>query len=229
MLKNLPKNLALAAAVALGSTAAQAAIVNGFANGGFEVLGTPENPALGWAQGNDGYSISNDARTGSYSARLASAPVKAAVLLQNSIDDGGMAPLTVGDTPDFSFWAKGFAGTTGNANYALRYLDGTGNILANSGPVFFHTAINEDTWTEFTLNLGAVPEGATVAFLEIVQAIGPIGTGPAGEEWLAGEILIDDVFLGIENGVSEVPVPAAAWLFGSALLGLAGAKRKKAA
>ena len=29
------------------------------------------------------------------------------------------------------------------------------------------------------------------------------------------------------SGVYEVPVPAAAWLFGSALLGLAGAKRKK--
>lgn len=30
------------------------------------------------------------------------------------------------------------------------------------------------------------------------------------------------------SGVSEVPVPAAAWLFGSALVGLAGAKRRRA-
>lgn len=31
------------------------------------------------------------------------------------------------------------------------------------------------------------------------------------------------------NGVSEVPVPAAAWLFGSALIGLAGVGRRKSA
>jgi hypothetical protein len=35
----------------------------------------------------------------------------------------------------------------------------------------------------------------------------------------------DGIFL--EGTVSAVPVPAAAWLFGSALIGLAGIKRKK--
>ena len=39
----------------------------------------------------------------------------------------------------------------------------------------------------------------------------------------------NDALYGIQMvfSVSEVPVPAAAWLFGSALLGLAGIKRKK--
>lgn len=36
---------------------------------------------------------------------------------------------------------------------------------------------------------------------------------------------IDDVMWG--NSIAEVPVPAAAWLFGSALIGLVGIKRKK--
>lgn len=228
MLKNIHKHLALAAAVTLSSAASQAAIVNGFANGGFEIIGD-STPALGWVPANDGYTLSTDALSGTYSARLMSAPVKAAILLQNSVEDGGMAPLVAGDNPLFSFWAKGFAGTTGNANYALRYLDDVGTILSDSGPTFFHGAINTTTWTEFTLDLGPVPEGAAVAFLEIVQAIGPIGEGPGGEIWLPGEILIDDVFLGVENGMSEVPVPAAAWLFGSALLGLVGVKRRKTA
>ncbi|MCB1701921.1 MAG: VPLPA-CTERM sorting domain-containing protein [Pseudomonadales bacterium] len=37
-----------------------------------------------------------------------------------------------------------------------------------------------------------------------------------------------DYALRLGDSVSPVPVPAAAWLFGSALLGLAGVKRKKA-
>jgi hypothetical protein len=46
------------------------------------------------------------------------------------------------------------------------------------------------------------------------------------------EISIDggaswDQSIGSSHMVSEVPVPAAAWLFGSALIGLAGIKRKK--
>lgn len=47
------------------------------------------------------------------------------------------------------------------------------------------------------------------------------------------EILMD-TYLSLDNGVytgfaevSEVPIPAAAWLFGSAFIGLAGIKRKK--
>lgn len=50
-----------------------------------------------------------------------------------------------------------------------------------------------------------------------------------------GEVLIDDITVATSSatatiefaGVSEVPVPAAAWLFGSAILGLATVKRRK--
>jgi hypothetical protein len=220
MTNTLYKNVVLAAAILLGSTAAQAATVNGFANGGFENVGTT-SPAESWVGANAGYTLSTDARTGTYSASLSSPQFLAAVMLQNSVDDGGLAPLTAGDNPLLSFWAKGFAGTTGNALFSLRYLDDDGFILATSNNQFFHTVINDSTWTEITYDLGAVPVGASAAFIEMVQGIGPIN----GTDLFGGEILIDDLYLGVQ----AVPVPAAAWLFGSALLGLAGLKRRKTA
>ena len=183
-----------AAALALSAGVAQAATQNGFANGGFEVVGAA-TPAESWLQAAGGYSLSTDARTGSFAAQLMSPQLNAAVFLQNSIEQGGLAPLTAGDTPTLSFWAKGTAGTTGNANFALRYLDGVGNILANSQAQFFHTLINENSWTEITYSLGVVPPGAAAAFIEFSQSIGPIGVGPAGEDWFEGLVLIDDLSL----------------------------------
>jgi hypothetical protein len=224
MLKHNLKTIAAALAMLLGTGAAQAAVTNGFANGGFENAGTGDL-AANWVEGNQGYSrVCGGAGNGSdCAAQLLSPQIAAAVVVQNSVDQGLLPPLTEGDNPLLSFSAKGFAGTKGNANFALRYLDSTGNIMSNSGPLDFHTLINTSTWTEITFDLGVVPVGATAAFLEIVQAIGPIGTGPAGENWLAGEIFIDDVYL----GVAAVPVPAAVWLFGSGLLGLIGVARRK--
>lgn len=208
------------------AVASSANAVGIFANSGFEAAGAGDL-AANWIEGNQGYSrVCGGAGHGSDCAmQLMSPQVAAAIGLQNSVDNGGLT-LVAGSNPLLSFWAKGFAGTTGNANYALRYLDGTGTIMSNSGPQFFQGLINPTTWTELTFDLGAVPLGASAAFIEIVQGIGPIGTGPAGENWLAGEIFIDDVNL----TTSAVPVPAAAWLFGSALLGLGGvARRRKAA
>lgn len=186
------------AAMALIAGTAQAATMNGFANGGYEVAGAT-TPAASWLQAASGYSRSADAHTGSFSAQLASPAFNAAVMLQNSIDQGGLAPLTVGDSPVLTFWAKGTAGGTGNALFALRYLDGTGNIKANSGNVFFHTSINPTTWTQITYSLGAVPAGATAAFIEFSQGIGPIEAGLP-----AGRVLVDDLYLGV---VAAAPVP----------------------
>ncbi|MDZ7592897.1 MAG: hypothetical protein U5L05_19935 [Rubrivivax sp.] len=115
--------------------------------------------------------------------------------MQNSIEQGGRPPLVAGTSPTLRFWAKGTAGGTGNVLFALRYLDDVGNIKADSLNVFFQGSINTTTWTEITYNLGPVPVGATAAFIEFAQNIGPIGVGPAGEDWFAGEVLIDDVSL----------------------------------
>ncbi|MEM9914416.1 MAG: PEP-CTERM sorting domain-containing protein [Planctomycetota bacterium] len=198
--------VAAAAVVATVGTSASAA--NLFANGGFETTGTTF-PAEGWQAAAAGYSLSTDARTGNFAAELSSPAFNAAVMLQNSVEDGGLPGITPGDNPLLSFWAKGNAGGTGNVLFALRYLDATGNILADSGLQFFQGDINENTYTEITYDLGVVPLGAAAAFIEFSQGIGPI----EDPNLPAGTVLIDDLVL------DGVPVPEPASL---ALLGLGG-------
>jgi hypothetical protein len=209
-------SIVAAAAMSLFAGAAQA-VTNGFANGGFEMMGA-STPADSWLGAANGYSLSTDARSGAFAAQLSSAAFGAAVMLQNSVKDGGMPALVVGDTPTLSFWAKGTAGTTGNVLFALRYLDGDGNIKADSQLQFFQDKINESSWTEITFNLGAVPVGASAAFLEFSQAIGPIdGLTP-------GKVLIDDLVLGV------VPEPGTYALMLAGLVAVgAVARRRRAA
>lgn len=218
------------AAMALCAGAAQADTTNGFANGGFETAGVT-TPADAWLAAAGGYSRSDDAHTGSFSAQLASPALNAAVMLQNSIEQGGLPALTVGDTPTLSFWAKGDAGGTGNVLFALRYLDGTGNKLADSLNQFFQGQISTEGWTKITYNLGAVPVGATAAFIEFSQGIGPID-----ESNRAGKVLIDDIYLGvfaedkppIEPPIGVIPEPEtyALMLMGLAAVGVAARRRR---
>jgi hypothetical protein len=161
-----------------------------FGNVGFELAGAT-TPADKWLAANAGYTRSTDAHSGSFSAQLSSPAFRAAVMLQNSVEQGGRPALTVGTTPVLTFWAKGTAGGTGNVLFALRYLDGVGNIKANSLEQHFEGLINPNTWTRITYTLpGGVPVGAVAAFIEFSQAIGPIDASNP-----AGLVLIDDLSL----------------------------------
>jgi hypothetical protein len=220
-----------AAALALCAGVAQAATQNGIANGGFENA-TPIDPlppggvssfAASWLSSPTGNPVmlSTDARTGSYAALL-TVPngFGGSTMFQNSIDQGGLLPLTAGDSPKLSFWAKGDVSTTGNVLFALRYLNGTGGILANSGNQFFQGSINTRTWTEITYDLGAVPVGAVAAFLEMNTAVGPLLDGRPNA------VLIDDIYL----GVAAIPEPStyALMLAGLAGVGLLAKRRRQA-
>ncbi len=218
------KNLRL---VVLGVTAlsllsltsiASAATVNAFANGSFEIAGTT-TPAEAWLEGGtSGYTRSTDALTGDFSMQLMAQEFGSAVGLQNNVEDGGQPPLIVGDQPELSFWSKGFAGTTGNVLFALRYLDGVGGILYDSGPQFFQGAINQATWTEITFTPDPVPVGAVAAFIEFSQAIGPID----GDPNLPGTVLIDDVNLDV-----AIPEPASIALVALGGVSLLFLRRRK--
>ena len=211
-----------AATLVLCASAAQAATTNGFANGGFETVGTT-TAAASWLAGASGYTRSADAHTGSFSALLASPAFNAAVMLQNSKEQGGLANLTVGDTPTLSFWAKGSAGGTGNVLFALRFLDDIGNIKYNSGNQFFQGSINPTTWSQITFVAGAVPVGATAAFIEFSQGIGPIDAGNP-----AGAVKIDDIYLGVAAAVPE-PGTYALMLAGLGMVGGLALRRRRAA
>lgn len=212
------KSLSFVAAAALALCAGAAQADNGFANGGFEITGPAATPAAQWLKGAAGYTLSTDAHTGSYAAQLASPQFNAAVILQNSVEQGGLPALIAGDTPVLSFWAKGTAGATGNVTFALRYLDNIGNILYDSFGRNFAGSINTSTYSQITFAGGVVPVGASAAFLEFSQAIGPVGTGPAGENWFAGQVLLDDVNLQVAAAVPE-PETYAMMLAGLAVIG----------
>ena len=213
---------ALAALATLTAGTASAASANEFANGGFEITPGVSSPAQGWQAAAEGYTITSvaaDVNSGSNAAVLTVGFPAAAVLLQNSVADGGQPPLTPGDTFDFSFFAKGQVSNTGNILYNLKFLAGSGAIIDQTGNTFFQGDINPNNYVEIIggnlLGSGdkVVPVGAVGAFLEISQASGPLLDGPVGQ------VFIDDVVL------ATVPEPSSLALLG--LSGLALMRRRR--
>ena len=228
-------SIVAAAALALCAGAAQAAAtVNGFANGGFETPNSASNPpggvsyfAQGWLAAPTGNpaGLSSDAHTGSFSALLTvPGGFGGSTLFQNSVDHGGLAPLTalnVGETPMLSFWAKGDVSTTGNVLFSLRYLNNTGAILGNSGNIFFQNQINTTSWTNITFQGAAIPVGTAAVFLEMNTAVGPLLDGRSNA------VKIDDVYLGLAAPVPE-PETYAMMLAGLAAIGAMVRRRRQA-
>lgn len=215
---NNVRSTSLAVSCALATLtvgSATAATINVFANGGFEVTGTG-SPAESWLAAAEGYSISNDSRTGNNAALLSVDFPAAAVLLQDSVAHGLQPTLIPGEIASFSFYAKGNVSETGNILYQLRFLDSGGGNVYSSGLVFFQGSLNTSTYTQIVHPDLVIPAGANAAFLEISQASGPVSQGG-----IAGNVLIDDIVL------STVPEPSAFVLLGGGL-GLLTLRRRRA-
>lgn len=107
--------------------------------------------------------------------------------------------------------------TVDSASGSLEFVDGTlSAINLNAGVTLTYLAV-----PLFGINLPFSGD-FTITGNEFALSVGDAATTTVG-----ANVWVWDV-TGSVDGVSEVPVPAAAWLFGSALLGLFGASRKRA-
>lgn len=215
--------------------------MNGLANGGFEDS-TPQSPLpAGYSSPANHWmspptlfpnvSIhSSDAHSGSGSVALTAipnAPNNATILIQDTIAQGGLPPLTAGDTPVLSFWAKGESSAAGNFQFALRYLNAEGSVVYDSGQqeIVCRTAGSFDDrpcsyWSTHSYTGSAVPPGATSAYIEFTVSSGPIG----GVNRANDIMLLDDLYL----AVTAVPEPesCALMLAGLGILGAAMRRRR---
>jgi hypothetical protein len=149
------------------------------------------------------------------------------VLKQFGADGGALQRVAAaaGDKVDASVYAMNWAGDPFGNLFILEigfFDQGGGNI--GTAPVFadpFGTqqydlqpqdGADLDDWTQMVTSAIA-PDGTAEAQILLIH----IATGGSGA------IFLDDASL----TVSQVPVPAAAWLFGSALMGLVGLSRRR--
>jgi len=145
----------------------------------------------------------SDAHIGLSAVDLIAAPNSdnnASILFQDSMAQGGLPALTVGDTPVLSFWAKGESSAAGNFQFALRYLDRSSRIVYDSGQqdIVCRTAGSFDDrpcsyWSEHSFTGGKVPTGARAAFIEFTVSSGPTG----GVNRASDHMVLDDVYLAV--------------------------------
>ena len=191
-----------------------AALVELTANGGFET-----GDFTGWTQfpngGFQGISAVNPS-SGSYSANL-SADFPTNSLIKNA--NIGIGIVNPGDEITISFDMRGVT-QIGGIVFAEFFseLDGGGVSAAEilgGGPLF-----GSEDWVtyNFTTFAGANVDGG------VTLQLGAVCGGDTG---CLSDVYFDNVSVTVD--VSAVPVPAAAWLFGSGLIGLAGIARKRKA
>lgn len=133
-------------------------------------------------------------------------------------DHGTIAAGDVGKTFRFSFDAK--LGNLAAPSQAEAFI----KVLKQSDNTYFELANNTfDSDANLTINWG----GGFVDLLVDAGMVGELvqfGFNNTATDWGASGVVYDN--LGFAE-VSAVPVPAAAWLFGSGLLGLVGVARRK--
>lgn len=162
-------------------------------------------------------------------------------------------PVNVGDIVTVNIYGNDFAGGTIGGGFSFswdtEFLTYDTSSRTFPSDMTFGQVGNVDsaagTWTNADVtSLGGVVGPnfavATITFLAKAATAGTafnveIGTFGGGSDriWADATGFVDTnpMFTGgsvVINAVNEVPIPAAAWLFGSGLLGLAGLKRRKA-
>jgi hypothetical protein len=134
----------------------------------------------------------------------------------NECDTTGDANGTNGSSDD-SLQAGEFLEFVFDASKGIANVGINGNHAAASGDVLIWT--DTGSWDLLTIAAGKITLNLYLTTLKI------FGQGDFGQGKI-GETTGPNLYVA---GINEVPIPAAAWLFGSALLGLTGLRRRKSA
>jgi hypothetical protein len=220
MLKNILAKTMLSAAILATATTAQAVVTELAVNGDFET-----GDLTGWTI----YDSTNSANGGLISVTTPGSASTYAGNTNGSYDAGGsgghnpalkqanvgIGLLTPGQavTVSFDWMATGV-----DVVFAALHSEQAGGG-ASSTAVLLDGAGGPSSWTHFTQVVILGPDVTEGISLELVAICGGV---PGCES----NIFWDNI--SITADIAAVPVPAAAWLFGSALLGLGAVKRRKA-
>lgn len=207
-------------------------IDNGFGTYGFELDGATQVATIasgegGPAQGNDHLNVFNNYDDASHN--VAGNTLTASVFQQQNT-----SLSNVGQTWRFSYDAKapsvagGTAGGTpavdaGSGATAEAFISGFGPGFSFFFPIYDENtaALGDSTWTTFSHDVtltSALPGDWDNWIIQF-------GFRNSASDFADTGVLYDNV--SFELVTTAVPVPAAAWLMGSALLGLAGVKRSR--
>lgn len=210
-MKTKMRNVALAAALTLASTGASAQIELA-ENGGFET-----GDFTGWEQFLNGGTqtiTTFNPSTGTFAVNLTAEGGPFNTLIKNA--NLGVGIVNPGDEITISFDARGST-TDGGVAFAEFFteLEGGGTSSAEilgGGPLGL--SADPEEWTSFSFTTTVGPDASGGITLQFVAACGAAPT-------CVSDIFFDNV------SITAVPVPAAVWLFASALgmLGF-GARRR---
>lgn len=202
------------AACFMYSAYSQAVVTELVTNGGFE-----SGDFSGWTQiiaGSQNVSTVNPS-SGTYSANLSNSNPSANLLQQFNI---GAGLLTAGQAVDISVDYRGLAEAGGVLFVELFSINGTGGVTKTEllgGAPLLPVGGDPGAWSTATFNTTVGPDVTSGLTLQLNVACG----AAAG---CVSDYFIDNVSLTAD--VAAVPVPAAAWLFGSALLTMAGLRKR---